>query len=969
MNKGDITLARRDFLKLTGGTAGLSLITLNGCSSDTFVAEVSDGKADIAYTSWEDVYVKQWDWDTISWGSHNNQCLPAGCTFRVYSRNGLVWREEQYANSAACSDEYPDYNPMGCQKGCAFHNLLYSEERLRYPMKRVGERGAGKWQRISWDEALTEVADAILDAHEEIGSAGFHVDAPHNHGGGVGKSGVHRFAHQLGAVMPETNVAIGDDLKGVSQVFGKMRMGMTSDNMFDADILIFSNTNWSYTVTPMYHFITEARYNGAEVILVNPDYNPSTIHADIHVPVVAGSDAAYWLSVSQVMIEEEIYDRDFILEQTDMPMLVRRDNAKFLSAEEVDGGRPDQFYFYDSGVGGIAQAPRASLKYEGKLEQLELEGLWKVRLADGSDVEVETVFARLKDMLNREYKPELAAEMCGTSPSLIREVARKVATKRTHFYNGFSTAKHYHGDLMERAAILMLGLSGNWGKPGTGFNNFLMMVDHVAHITSAEKTVAQGQLIDNKHALDELTKELKASDPAVSEEDAIIELMVRKQLKSATVPPAIWMYNYAGYNKLWDKKEWQDPTSPMTFGEYLSEGLEKGYIDPTYKCGPETRPQVLMYNCHNPLRRQRAGSQMYIEELWPKAKMIFYVETRMSSSAAFADILLPSAWYYEKEDTTSVFAHFPYQAMQEKAVNPPGEAHTEWEIYRDIMEKIGERAAQRNMKQFVDWGGTTRKYSDMKDRFTINGALNDNADVVREFVDYNAAVGIFPKDYTLEKFEEEGQVRIQSLGTSSQRHTQASDWHTDKPCYAMGWHVDKKLPYPTHTRRAQFYMDHEWFIGAGEAFPVHKDTPPQGGHHPFRLVSGHPRISVHTLHLANPHFMKLHRGQPVVFLNTEVAAEKGISDGDQVLMSNDYAESEFMVSLSAAVSRDQVLTYMWEPYQFKNWRSHDALMPGIPKPTPLAMNYTQCRFHIATGSPNPASDRAIRVDINKVKDA
>jgi len=969
MNKDNIILPRRDFLKLGGGAVGLSLVTLNGAASESFLSDVRDGKANISYSSWEDVYVKQWDWDAVTWGSHNNQCLPAACSFRVYSRNGVVWREEQHANSDACSDEYPDFNPMGCQKGCAFHNLLYSEERLRYPMKRVGERGEGKWQRISWDQALTEVADAILDAHEEIGSGGFHVDAPHNHGGSVGKCGVHRFAHQLGAPMPETNVAIGDDLKGVSQVFGKMRMGMTSDNMFDADVLIFSNTNWSYTVTPLYHFITEARYNGAEVILVNPDYNPSTIHADIHVPVLAASDSAFWLSVSQVMIEEEIYHRDFILEQTDMPILVRRDNGKYLSAQEVDGGRPDHLYFWDSGLAEIVKAPRGQLKYEGQLEQLALEGQWTVALADGSEVEVETVFGKLKSQLNRDYKPEVASELCGISPTLIRDMARKIATKRTHFYNGFSTAKHYHGDLMERSALLMLGLSGNWGKPGTGFNNFLMMVDHVAHITGAEKTIAQGQMVDNENTIDRIRTELKAKDPDTSEEDVYIELMVRKQRKSGTVPPAIWMYNYAGYKKIWDKKEWQDPEWPKTFGEYLEEGLEKGYIDQEYKCGPETPPQVLLYVYHNPLRRQRSGAKMYIEELWPKAKMIFYIETRMSSSAAYADILLPSAWYYEKVDTTAVFAHYPYQSMQQKAVNPPGEARAEWEIYRDLMGKIGERAAHRKMKQYIDWAGEPRPYSEMQNRFTIDGHLNDNTDVVREFIAYNVAAGLFPKGYTLEKFEEEGQVRIQSLGNSSQYHTQASDWHTDKPNYALGWHVDKKLPYPTHSRRAQFYMDHEWFIEAGEALPVHKDTPPLGGYHPFRLISGHPRISVHTLHLSNPHFMKLHRGQPVVFINDRVAAEEGIRDGDQVRMFNDYAESEFMVSVSAAVGRDQVVTYMWEPYQFKNWMSHDVLAIGLPKPTPLAMNYTQCRFHIATGSPNPTSDRAIRVNIEKVKEA
>lgn len=966
MKEEKTTLPRRDFLKLSGSAIGLTLATFNSSFSQTFVKNVSDGKANISYSSWEDVYIKEWHWDKISWGSHNNQCLPAACSFRVYSRNGVVWREEQTAQSDGSNDAYPDYNPMGCQKGCAFHNVLYSEERLRYPMKRAGKRGEGKWQRISWDKALTDIADAILDTHKEIGTDGFHIDAAHLHAGSVATAGLGRFGIQLGAVKPDTNVGIGDDLKGVSQVFGKMRMGMTSDNMFDAEILIFSNTNWSYTAPPMYHFITEARYNGSEVVLVNPDYNASTIHADIHVPVLPASDAALWLSVAQVMIEEKIYHRDFILEQTDMPILVRLDNGKFLTAHEVDGGRPDQLYFYDSDLKRIEKAPRAQLKYDGKQE---LDGRWQVKLKDGSAVEVETVFKKLKHEINSNYTPEIAGKICGVTPKLIRQLARKIATRRTHFYCGFSSAKHYHGDLMERAALLMLGLSGNWGKPGTGFNNFLMTIDHVGHVGSTGKTIAQGAMADKTRTLQGVTQLVKSKDPDASEEDVHLALAVMSQRLSGTVPPAIWMYNYAGYNKLWDKKEWQDPALSKTFGEYFNEGLKKGYIDPIYQCDPAKQPQVLMYQCHNPLRRQRSGARLYLEELWPKAKMIFSVETRMSSSAAYSDILLPAAWYYEKCDTTMVFAHYPYQSMQQKAVNPPGEALEEWQIYKDLLAKISERAAKRGMQEFIDRAGKTRLYAELKNRFTIDGELNNNRDVVREFVAYNAATGHFPSDYTLEKFEKDGQVRLTGLGNELQHHTAASDWHTDKPNYALGWHLDRKLPYPTHSRRAQFYMDHEWFIESGEALPVYKDSPPVGGNHPFKLIGGHSRNSVHSLHAANPHLMKLHRGQPVIFLNDQTAKEKGIADGDQVRMSNDYDECELQASLSAAVGRDQVVTYMWEPYQFKKWKSPDVMAVGLAKPTQLAMNYTQCRFHSSTGSPNPTSDRAIRVSIEKVKGA
>ena len=115
-----------------------------------------------------------------------------------------------------------------------------------------------------------------------------------------------------------------------------------------------------------------------------------------------------------------------------------------------------------------------------------------------------------------------------------------------------------------------------------------------------------------------------------------------------------------------------------------------------------------------------------------------------------------------------------------------------------------------------------------------------------------------------------------------------------------------------------------------------------------------------------PMLMKLHRGQPVAFINKEVAKDKGIEDGDMIKVYNDYDASELMASLSAGVGPDQIAIYMWEPNQFKDWKSHDAMLIGMPKGTHLAMDYKQLRHQFFTGSPNPTGDRALRVNFEKV---
>ena len=74
-----------------------------------------------------------------------------------------------------------------------------------------------------------------------------------------------------------------------------------------------------------------------------------------------------------------------------------------------------------------------------------------------------------------DYTPEKAGEICGIHPENIRKLARKVATRKTKIFIGWNSGKYYHGDLMERAMALLLGLTANWGKKGTGTRSWAIM--------------------------------------------------------------------------------------------------------------------------------------------------------------------------------------------------------------------------------------------------------------------------------------------------------------------------------------------------------------------------------------------------------------------------------------------------------------------------------------------------------------
>ena len=75
----------------------------------------------------------------------------------------------------------------------------------------------------------------------------------------------------------------------------------------------------------------------------------------------------------------------------------------------------------------------------------------------------------------RAYTPEAAGRICQVHPDNIRKLARKVATRKTKIFVGWNSGKYYHGDLMERAMALLLGLTGNWGRKGTGTRSWAIM--------------------------------------------------------------------------------------------------------------------------------------------------------------------------------------------------------------------------------------------------------------------------------------------------------------------------------------------------------------------------------------------------------------------------------------------------------------------------------------------------------------
>jgi len=914
---------------------------------------------------WADAYRKKWTWDSVHFGSHSVDCYPGGCAWRVFVKDGKVVREEQASLHVPVEPGIPDMNPMGCQKGACWSHCHYSPDRVTHPLKRVGERGEGKFERVSWDEALSDIADAMLDAIEDQGPESIVTLLTPEPGAAPARL----FTNYLGTPTTDGNAEFQDFSPGWHLTWGLYNPVATMDDWFLADLTLIWHANPVYTNIHWYHYLAESRYNGGEVVTIAPDYSPSAIHADYHQPIRIGTDAAFALALCKVIVDAELYQKQFVQEQTDLPLLVRCDTGRFLRGPEVmEGDREDQFFWWDTLTGTLAPAPRATLATTGV--DPALEGRFTATLKDGSRVDVEPVFERLRRHLE-DYSPERAGAICQIHPDNIRALARKVATRKTKIFIGWNSGKYYHGDLMERAMALLLGLTGNWGKKGTGTRSWAIM-GYDGEAFQGEKE-GPGQ----EAALKQIAS-LIAMRRLVAQQDETLtlEMMQNRVARVAAefsgvgypMPPAFLWYHQFGYKERWNDPENNDPSMKRSFDEYLREAVEKGWWDASYAKAYETiEPRVLFEAGGNVLRRQRGGQKLLLEHLWPKLAMIVSCDYRMTTTGLYSDYILPAAQHYEKLGFSMPSVHHLNFVLCDHAAEPEGDSLSDYEIGIRLLEKIEERAAARGISEFKGMNGSPRSLKGLVDKVTQKGALRDREAQFDDAIRDNAVYGVLPKGTTLQTLREKGQLRFTSWGMVGHGQSQASTIRPDEVHNPLRWHTEDKIPYDTLVRRAQYYIDHEWFLEAGEELPTHKEPPSHGGaKRRFLMTSGHNRWSIHSMNMTNNVILNTHRGEPFVFLNDADAAELGVENGGRVKLVSNAGETRVAAKISPSCRPGQVILYNgFEPYMHENWYSQADLEPGHVKHLGLVGNYGHLKYRMFSWQPIPA-DRAVHVDVEKV---
>ncbi|MBI5949431.1 MAG: molybdopterin-dependent oxidoreductase [Chloroflexi bacterium] len=922
-------------------------------------------------------YRDKLEWDAVYWGTHCVDCYPGDCPVRVYVKDGKVVREEQAGTIAMVEAGVPDFNPMGCQKGASWSQSLYGPDRVQYPLRRAGERGEGKWERISWDTALTELAETMVDAIETHGSQSIVQEGTPEGGGSMG---MRRFLSTVGGHYLDLQGSFNDFSIGLYETFGKFSPTSSADDWFKSELILFWHMNPVYTRISLYHFIAEARYNGAEIVNISPDINASHTHADYQVPINGASDPAFGLALVQVMLEEGIADWKFLKEQTDFGFLVRTDTRRYLRQVDVEGkGREDQMYQWVPGR-GLKLADRGNMFLKGV--EIALEGVFDVKLADGSTVQVTPVYALLKDKLDREYTPEKQQAITSVHPDVIRMLARKIATKRTNIMLGYNACKFYHGDLIERVMCLVLAASGNWGKHGTGIRCWAAAMNDGAGIAMAKPGpgAANSEIILS--ARDAAVAAFKKQDPTMTTEIAVRELskMIAGSERGGinkvdqtpvaggtSSPPAFWWYWHGGYKDRWNKREWGDESLPRGFDAYFQEAIDKGWWKGLNRPGPDDPPQVFIECGGNTLRRTRGGKGALLRTLWPKLKAIVVIDFRMSQTALYADYFLPAAQHYEKLAFGMPTPHVMNLTLGDRAAAPAGEAKDEWEIFDLLVKKIAEVAEQRGLVQYTGGNGVERFYAGLSQAYSMHNYFDNEDSRFDEIIRDSALAGTLPMGTNLRTMRETGHVRFIDWGLAPMGLSQASPLEPNKTHVPFRDHTERGDPFPTYARRAQFYIDHPWFLEAGEELPVHKPNPNMGGDYPIGLTSGHNRWSIHTMNQANEVILGTHRGEPFAEVNVEDAAARGIKDDDLMRVFNDVSEFKVRAKVSPSVKPGQIVSYNgWAGFQYRDWSGANEIEPGMVKWIGFAGGYGHLQHLSAEWQPVPV-DRWVRCDYEKVK--
>ncbi|HTM49636.1 MAG TPA: molybdopterin-dependent oxidoreductase [Bryobacteraceae bacterium] len=224
----------------------------------------------------------------------------------------LVTVEDGRATKLRGDPDHPITQGFLCAKVSRYLEREYSPDRLLYPQRRVGAKGQGRFERISWDEALDEIASRLKSVAGEYGPEAI---LPYSYAGTMGflnNAGMdRRFFHRLGASRLDRTICSAAGGAALNATLGN-RFATEPEQFRHSKLILAWGANILGTNVHLWPFIVEARRNGARLYVIDPHRNRTGKLADKHFFINPGTDAALALGMMHVLIGENLYDAGYV---------------------------------------------------------------------------------------------------------------------------------------------------------------------------------------------------------------------------------------------------------------------------------------------------------------------------------------------------------------------------------------------------------------------------------------------------------------------------------------------------------------------------------------------------------------------------------------------------------------------------------------------------------------------------------
>jgi len=380
---------------------------------------------------WEEFYRNRFQHDKVVRSTHGVNCT-GGCSWQIHVKDGIVVWETQQLDYPLLESTLPPYEPRGCQRGISFSWYLYSPLRIKYPLirgalidayreekEKTGDslkawenlqenhekrklyqeaRGKGGFRRIHWDEVLEIIAAANIYTAKKYGPDRVIGFSPIPAMSMMSYAAGSRFLQLFGGV----NLSFYDwycDLPNASpETWGEQTDVCESADWFNSKFIAVLGANLNMTRTPDCHFFAESRHNGTKAVVFSPDFSQVSKYADQWVPLHAGSDGAFWMAVTHIILKEFHHEKrttyflDYVKKYSDSPFLVELEKTgdHFTAGKLVRANRIAKYKDVENGDWKFLNIneddsslimPKGSVGSRWDTEQ----GKWNMKQEDGLD--------------------------------------------------------------------------------------------------------------------------------------------------------------------------------------------------------------------------------------------------------------------------------------------------------------------------------------------------------------------------------------------------------------------------------------------------------------------------------------------------------------------------------------------------------------------------------------------------------